>query len=82
MAEPKTMDSPGSGCGVPAQRSSQWCPEMVLVKLEDCSQPLEVNVNVIGEERERKVEDQKIEETVVEEMSQRGEERERNERRS
>ena len=62
MAEPKSMESPGSGCGVPPQRSSQWCPEMVSVKLEDCSQPLEVNVIVIGEERAVKEEEMDVKE--------------------
>ncbi|XP_070966107.1 coiled-coil domain-containing glutamate-rich protein 1-like [Oncorhynchus clarkii lewisi] len=57
MSEPK---SPGSYCGVPAQRSSQWGPEMVLVKLEDCSQPLELNVIVKEEEEEREVKEEDI----------------------
>ncbi|XP_052357850.1 titin homolog isoform X2 [Oncorhynchus keta] len=51
-----SFNSPGSYCGVPAQRSSQWGPEMVLVKLEDCSHPLELNVIVKEEEREVKEE--------------------------
>ncbi|XP_029545868.1 uncharacterized protein LOC115147703 isoform X5 [Salmo trutta] len=74
MAEPKLMESSGSGCGLPAQRSSQRDPEMVSVKLEDCSQPLEVNVIMIGEEREVKEEEQVVEEkrAVKEEKKERG----------
>ena len=63
MSEPK---SPGSYCGVPAQRSSQWGPEMVLVKLEDCSQPLELNV-IVKEEPEVLEEEMAVKEEEAEE---------------
>ncbi|CAB1344195.1 unnamed protein product [Coregonus sp. 'balchen'] len=43
-----------------SQRSSQWGPEMVLVKLEDCSQPLELNVIVKEEEEEREVKEEEL----------------------
>ena len=49
------MSEPGSGCGDPAQRSSQQGPEVVSVKLEDCSQTLELNVIVKEEEEEREI---------------------------
>ncbi|XP_036804439.1 uncharacterized protein LOC110487311 isoform X2 [Oncorhynchus mykiss] len=49
------MSEPGSGCGVPAQRSSQQGPELLSVKLADCSQTVELNVIVKEEEEERKI---------------------------
>jgi hypothetical protein len=49
------MSEPGSGCGVPAQRSSQQGPEMLSVKLGDCSQTVELNVIVKEEEEEREI---------------------------
>ncbi|CAB1344118.1 unnamed protein product, partial [Coregonus sp. 'balchen'] len=52
------MSEPGSGCGVPAQRSSQRGPEMLSVKLEDCSQTLELNVIVKEEEEEREIKEE------------------------
>ncbi|KAK6301106.1 hypothetical protein J4Q44_G00292040, partial [Coregonus suidteri] len=55
------MSEPGSGCGVPAQRSSQRGPEMLSVKLKDCSQTLELNVIVKEEEREIKEEEEESE---------------------
>ncbi|CDQ96621.1 unnamed protein product, partial [Oncorhynchus mykiss] len=67
MAEPKSMESPGSGCGVPSQRSSQQGPEMVSVKLEDCSQPLELNVIVKEEEEETEIQEEVEERAVKEE---------------
>ncbi|XP_029594852.1 gelsolin-related protein of 125 kDa-like isoform X2 [Salmo trutta] len=72
MAEPKSMESPGSGCGLPAQRSSQrWCPEMVSVKLEDCSQTLELNVIVKEEEEETEIQEEVEERAVKEEVEER-----------
>ncbi|XP_071246206.1 uncharacterized protein [Salvelinus alpinus] len=58
MSEPKSTESLGSGCGVPALRSAQWGPEMVSVKLEDCSQTLELNVIVKEEVEERGVKEE------------------------
>ncbi|XP_071210367.1 uncharacterized protein [Salvelinus alpinus] len=49
------MSEPGSGCGVPAQRSSQRAPEMLSVKLGDCNQTVELNVIVKEEEEEREI---------------------------
>ncbi|XP_042173707.1 zinc finger and SCAN domain-containing protein 2 [Oncorhynchus tshawytscha] len=49
------MSGPGSGWGVPAQRSSQRDPEMLLVKLGDCNQTVEFNVIVKEEEEEREI---------------------------
>ncbi|XP_071000052.1 uncharacterized protein [Oncorhynchus clarkii lewisi] len=49
------MSGPGSGWGVPAQRSSQLGPELLLVKLGDCSQTVELNVIVKEEEEEREI---------------------------
>ncbi|CAB1344190.1 unnamed protein product [Coregonus sp. 'balchen'] len=81
MSEPKSMESLGSGCGVPAQRSSQLGPEMVSVKLEDCSQTLELNVIVKEEWEEREVKEvdekavkEEVEEerAVKEEVEERG----------
>ncbi|CDQ96171.1 unnamed protein product [Oncorhynchus mykiss] len=51
------MSEPGSGCGDPAQRSSQQGPEVVSVKLEDCSQTLELNV-IVKEEEEREIKEE------------------------
>ncbi|KAJ8001420.1 hypothetical protein DPEC_G00169320 [Dallia pectoralis] len=66
MSGPKSLDS-----GVPAQRSSQ-SPEMVMVKLEDCGQPLVLNVIVKEEEEETGIWDQReikdgVEESPVKE---------------
>ncbi|XP_052359309.1 oocyte zinc finger protein XlCOF20-like [Oncorhynchus keta] len=49
------MSEPGSGCGVPAQRSSQPGPELLSVKLGDCNQTVELNVIVKEEEEEREI---------------------------
>uniref|UniRef100_A0A4W5KL89 C2H2-type domain-containing protein n=1 Tax=Hucho hucho TaxID=62062 RepID=A0A4W5KL89_9TELE len=49
------MSEPGSGCGVPAQRSSQRGPELLSVKLGDCNQTVELNVIVKEEEEEREI---------------------------
>uniref|UniRef100_A0A673ZQ13 Sleeping Beauty transposase HTH domain-containing protein n=1 Tax=Salmo trutta TaxID=8032 RepID=A0A673ZQ13_SALTR len=65
MSEPKSTESPGSGCGVPAQRTSKQSPDMVSVKLEDCSQPLEVNVIVKEEAEERAVKEEEEEEKAI-----------------
>eukprot|EP00063_Salmo_salar_P065340 XP_014040175.1 PREDICTED: histone H3.v1-like [Salmo salar] len=76
MSEPKSQ---GSGCGVPVQRTSKQGPEMVSVKLEDCSQTLELNVIVkeepealeeemaVKEEEERAVKEEVEEERAVKE---------------
>ncbi|XP_071032078.1 uncharacterized protein [Oncorhynchus clarkii lewisi] len=58
MSVSKSTESPGSGCGVPAQRTSKQAPEMVSVKLEDCSQTLELNVIVKEEWEEREVKEE------------------------
>ncbi|KAJ8001440.1 hypothetical protein DPEC_G00169520 [Dallia pectoralis] len=52
-------DSKSLGTGVPAQRSSQ-SPEMVMVKLEDCGQPLVLNVIVKEEEQETGIDERGI----------------------
>ncbi|KAM9491924.1 uncharacterized protein ACWYII_003991 isoform 1-T1 [Salvelinus alpinus] len=70
MSEPKSTESLGSGCGVPAQRSSQQGPEVVSVKLEDCSQTLEVNVIVKEEEEERAVTEEAVERAFKEEAEE------------
>eukprot|EP00063_Salmo_salar_P010645 XP_013985480.1 PREDICTED: zinc finger and SCAN domain-containing protein 2-like [Salmo salar] len=49
------MSEPGSGCGVPAQRSSQRGPELLSVKLGDCNQTVELNVIVKEEEEDREI---------------------------
>ncbi|XP_031673379.1 uncharacterized protein LOC116364351 isoform X2 [Oncorhynchus kisutch] len=59
MSVSKSTESPGSDCGVPAQRSSQQGPEMVSVKLEDCSQTLELNVIVKEEWEERGIKEER-----------------------
>ncbi|XP_052367146.1 caldesmon-like [Oncorhynchus keta] len=76
MSEPKSMESPGSGCGVPDQRTSQQGPEMVSVKLEDCSQTLELNV-IVKEEPEVLEEEMAVKEEEAEEERAVGEEAER-----
>ncbi|KAJ8001439.1 hypothetical protein DPEC_G00169510 [Dallia pectoralis] len=56
------------GC-VPAKRSSHQGPEIVLVKLEDCPQPLVLNVIVKKEEEEKEIwerENKEIKENVEE----------------
>ncbi|XP_071246263.1 zinc finger and BTB domain-containing protein 17-like [Salvelinus alpinus] len=70
MSEPKSTEALGSGCGVPAQRSSQQGPEVVSVKLEDCSQTLEVNVIVKEEEEERAVTEEAMERAFKEEAEE------------
>ncbi|XP_029545871.1 uncharacterized protein LOC115147707 [Salmo trutta] len=70
MSVPKSIESQGSGCGVPAQRTSKQGPEMVSVKLEDSSQPLELNVIVKEEERgieKRAIKEEEVEERAVKE---------------
>jgi hypothetical protein len=49
------MSEPGSGCGVPAQRSSQLGPEMLSVMLDNSSQTVELNVIVKEEGEEREI---------------------------
>ena len=49
------MSESGSGCGVPAQRSSQLGPEMLSVMLDNCSQTVEFNVIVKEESEEREI---------------------------
>ncbi|XP_071000079.1 zinc finger protein 235-like [Oncorhynchus clarkii lewisi] len=56
------MSEPGSGCGVPAQRSSQRGPELLSVKLGDCSQTVELNVIVKEEGEEREINEREEEE--------------------
>ena len=56
------MSEPGSGCGVPAQRSSQRGPKLLSVKLGDCSQTVELNVIVKEEGEEREINEREEEE--------------------
>ncbi|XP_064820275.1 zinc finger protein 418-like [Oncorhynchus masou masou] len=56
------MSEPGSGCGVPAQRSSQQGPELLSVKLGYCSQTVELNVIVKEEGEEREINEREEEE--------------------
>ncbi|KAL1005045.1 hypothetical protein UPYG_G00053800 [Umbra pygmaea] len=75
MSEPKTTE--GFGCCIPAQRSTQQCPEMAVVNLEDGSQPLVLNVIVKEEEEEREynkemeIKDEVVERAVEEEEKNR-----------
>ncbi|KAK6325810.1 hypothetical protein J4Q44_G00051520, partial [Coregonus suidteri] len=48
------LQSLGPDCDSGAQFASQY-PEMASVKLEDCSQTLELNVNIKDEEEEEKI---------------------------
>ncbi|KAM9493037.1 uncharacterized protein ACWYII_004727 isoform 3-T4 [Salvelinus alpinus] len=59
------MSEPGSGCGVPAQRSPQRGPELVSVTLGDCSQTVELNVIVKEEGEEREINEGEEEEREV-----------------
>uniref|UniRef100_A0AAY5KMG0 THAP-type domain-containing protein n=1 Tax=Esox lucius TaxID=8010 RepID=A0AAY5KMG0_ESOLU len=68
MSEHKSQ---GSGGGIPGQRSSQGGPEMVTVKLEDCGQPLVLNVIVKEEEEERGLwEEREINKEIKEEVEE------------
>jgi hypothetical protein len=76
MSEQKSRESPGCDCGVPAQRSSQQGPEMVSVKLEDCSQTLELNVIVKEEWEESRIKEEievkEVDQRTVKEVEERG----------
>ncbi|KAL1004948.1 hypothetical protein UPYG_G00052560 [Umbra pygmaea] len=78
MTEPKSQ---GSGYGDPAKRCSKRGPEMVPVKLEDCSQPFIFNVIVKEEEEEREIKGEEVEEILIKEEIEKGVNEEVDERR-